>query len=132
MKRRRAREYALQLLFQNDFTTMGELDYAHFWADKNEEDSVKEFARGIVEGTLKHLPEIDRAIMEYAENWAMDRMAAVDRNILRAGAYEILFVPDVPVKVAINEALEVAKKFSSQDSAPFINGILDRIAHKRK
>lgn len=108
------------------------IDYTGFWADKNEEAAVKDFARGIVEGTIGHLDEIDRAITAAAEHWAIDRMAAVDRNILRAAAYEILFNPEIPPKVAINEALEVAKKFSSQDSAPFINGILDRIAHLRK
>ena len=132
MKRRRAREYALQLLFQHDFAPGVEIDYAGFWADKNEEDSVKDFARGIVEGTLRHLEEIDRAIESAAEHWALGRMAAVDRNILRAGAYELMFAPDVPTKVAINEALEVAKKFSSQDSAQFINGVLDRIANRKK
>ena len=132
MKRRRAREYALQLLFQHDFAPGVEIDYESFWADKDEDDSVKIFARSIVVGTLAHIEEIDAAISAAAEHWEMGRMAAVDRNILRAGVYELMFAPDIPPKVAINEALEVAKKFSSQDSAPFINGILDRIANRKK
>ena len=82
-------------------------------------------------GTKFHEAKIDELIAQYAENWQLDRMAVVDRNILRQGVFELLWMADVPPKVAINEALEVAKKFSTQESSRFINGILDRI-HKEQ
>jgi len=129
MKRRRAREYALQMLFQRDFIA-AEDELARFWADKDEEPDVVEFANAIVRGTGLRLDEIDTAIKGSAEHWELERMAAVDRNILREGAYELLYSKDVPPAVAINEALEIAKKYSSEESAAFINGILDRIAKK--
>jgi N utilization substance protein B len=131
MKRRRAREYALQMLFQKEFTEAGS-DLAAFWGEKEEDEDVVSFANGIVRGTLENLAAIDGEIRNAAEHWVLERMAAVDRNILRAAAYEILYMEDIPPAVTINEALEIAKKYSSADSAAFINGILDRIAHKRK
>ena len=78
-------------------------------------------------GTREHQQKIDDLIRQFTEHWSLDRMAVVDRNILRQGIYELLWAPDVPPKVTINEALEVAKKFSTQESSRFINGILDRI-----
>lgn len=128
-KRRRAREYALQMLFQMDFVEPA-TGQAAFWADKKEEPEVIEFANAIASGARKNLERIDQEIQLAAENWSPERMAAVDRNILRAAAFELLFMPDIPPAVAINEALEIAKKFSALESAPFINGILDRIARK--
>jgi transcription antitermination factor NusB len=130
MRRRRAREYALQILFQIDFRgrQVSGNDFDDFWLDKNETGDVKKFAEEIVRGTIKSLDEIDSWIEKVAENWVLRRMAAVDRNILRLAAYEILYRKDIPSAVTINEAIEIAKKFSSSESAPFINGILDRLA----
>jgi N utilization substance protein B len=85
------------------------------------------FAEGLVAGVKEHQAQIDTMISQLAENWRLDRMAAIDRNILRLGAYEMLFCPDVPGKVAINEALELAKRYSTAQSSRFVNGILDRV-----
>lgn len=131
MKRRQAREYALQMLFQRDFIETEE-GRVSFWEGKDVDPEVVEFALRIVRGTREHLEEIDSTIKKYAEHWVLERMAAVDRNILRAGAYELIFAGDIPSAVAINEAIEIAKKFSSSESASFINGILDRIAKAEK
>jgi N utilization substance protein B len=130
MKRRKAREYALQILFQVDFTKkrIDSEDLEEFWSGKKESRSVKEFTEDIVRGTLNSIDEIDAMIERVTENWLLKRMAAVDRNILRFAAYEILYRKDIPSAVTINEAIEIAKKFSSAESAPFINGILDRLA----
>ncbi len=130
MKRRKAREYALQILFQSDFKEkkIDSKDLEEFWHDKKESKNVKEFTEEIVRGTLNRLEEIDTVIEKVAENWLLKRMAAVDRNILRFAAYEILYRKDIPSAVTINEAIEIAKKFSSTESASFINGILDRLA----
>jgi N utilization substance protein B len=130
MKRRKAREYALQILFQSDFKEkkIDNKDLEEFWHNTKEGKNVKEFTEEIVRGTLNRLEEIDTMIERVAENWLLKRMAAVDRNILRFAAYEILYRKDIPSAVTINEAIEIAKKFSSTESASFINGILDRLA----
>jgi len=96
---------------------------------KKANEQLKKFARELVSGTLGHLEEIDGMVQEAAEHWKMDRMAAVDRNILRFAVYEIIYRADIPAAVTINEALEIAKKYSSLESASFINGLLDKIAH---
>lgn len=131
MKRRRAREYALQLLYEHEFAD-GEPDIAGFFAERDEPREVVDFTSRIVRGTLGHIEEIDAAIRESSEHWVLERMAAVDRNILRVGTYELLFSPDVPPAVAIDEAIEIAKRYSSTESASFINGILDRIAKTKR
>ncbi|MBI5664149.1 MAG: transcription antitermination factor NusB [Nitrospirae bacterium] len=95
-----------------------------------EEDEVKEFTRDIAASTLDHRKDIDEIIKSAAENWSIERMAIIDRNILRAATYELCYRSDIPSSVAINEALEIAKKYSTEESAPFINGILDKIAHQ--
>ncbi len=127
MKRRRAREYALQLLFEHEFAD-GEPDVGGFFREKGEDPEVVKFTRRLVGGTLEHLDDIDAAIRRAAEHWVLERMAAVDRNILRAAAFEILYCPDIPAAVSMDEAIEIAKKFSSEEAAAFINGILDNIA----
>jgi N utilization substance protein B len=132
-RRRKARELALQLLYQLD--VQGEdnpqphLD--DFWLRHPVDREARDFAESLVRGTKTHEAEIDELIARYAENWELDRMAVVDRNILRQGIFELRWTSGVPPKVAINEALEVAKKFSTQESSRFINGILDRI-HKEQ
>jgi transcription antitermination protein NusB len=130
MKRRKAREYALQILFQVDFTEkkLDRKGLDEFWSDKNEKKEIREFAEELVKGTLEKLGEIDTTIEQLAENWLLRRMAAVDRNILRFAAFEILYRRDIPCAVTINEALEIAKKYSSSEAAPFLNGVLDRLA----
>jgi N utilization substance protein B len=130
MKRRTARECALQLLFQYDFTHKipDKRELAEFWSIRNEPEDIRNFSEEIFFGTLRHIDEIDRVIGRIAEHWHLERMAAVDRNILRLATYELLYRPDIPVRVAINEAIEIAKKYSSEESPSFINGILDRVA----
>ena len=92
----------------------------------------REFAARLIEGLHGHRAEIDGVIGEVAENWNIERMAAIDRNVLRIACYELLLCKDIPPKVAINEAIELGKRFSTQQSGAFINGILDRIRRERK
>lgn len=126
--RRKAREYALQILFQRDMMRGREtLDLEGFWAERNVTAQVRQFADVLVTGVLENLGEIDDLIRRYAENWSLERMAVVDRNTLRSAVYELLYLGDIPAKVTINEALEVIKKYGDVQSGAFINGILDRI-----
>lgn len=132
MKRRRSREYALQILFQLDLTgsEFNEDVWREYWEGNEEEDEeVKNFAYEIVKSTRENTDNIDKVIRKAAEHWSIDRMAVIDRNILRAATYELIYRKDIPPSVIINEALEIAKKYSTEGSAPFINGILDKIAH---
>ena len=131
MKRRRSRECALQILFQLDITgsEISDKVFSEFWESNNEDDAIKEFATAIVKATRENLTAIDDTIKKAAEHWVISRMAVIDRNILRAATCELLFRPEIPSSVVIDEALEIAKKYSTEDSAPFINGILDKIAH---
>jgi len=128
-KRRKARELALQLLYQLDLH--GELDpeshLPEFWNRHPVDVEVRMFTETLVRGTKLHQAQIDQLITRYADHWELARMAVVDRNILREGIFELLQIVDVPPKVTINEALEVAKKFSTRESTRFINGILDRV-----
>ncbi len=134
MKRRRSREYALQLLFQLELSeselTGAVLD--KFWEPLNEDEEVKSFTLDLVKSTLSHIDELDEIIQKCAKHWSLERMAAIDRNILREATYELHFRKDIPAQVSINEAIEVAKKFSTQESASFINGILDKISRNKK
>ena len=129
-KRTRAREYALQLLYQADVTrsASGEA-LEEFWLHHDVPLEVREFAGALVAGTLAHREEIDQIIARHANNWQIGRMAVVDRNILRMGAFELLYAEDVPPKVSLNEAVELAKRFGDEESSKFVNGILDTI-HK--
>jgi N utilization substance protein B len=130
MKRRRAREYVLQILFQLEITGSQLSDDVlnEFWKGKDEAQEVKEFTQSIVRGALEHIVSLDEIIKNAAEHWALNRMAVVDKNILRAAAYELVYRTDIPASVTINEALEIAKKYSTEESASFLNGILDKIA----
>lgn len=134
MKRRKARELALQVLFQHEFTGANSDDVPHETraAAGADIDELKGFARELIKGTIGHLEEIDRVIAEAAANWDLTRMAVVDRNVLRFAVYEILFRKDIPAAVTINEALEIARKYSTTESVRFINGLLDRVAHDHK
>lgn len=130
-KRTQARQIALQILYQIDITNEScaeTLD--NFWLREEErviDAEVKNFAAGLVKGVRDNLAEIDKNIASYATNWQIERMAVVDRNILRLGCYELLFHDDIPPKVSINEAVELAKKYSDTESGKFVNGILDKI-----
>jgi N utilization substance protein B len=130
MKRRKAREYALQFLFQLDIrkekpsVTL----FKRFWSEHEPDEEVRAFAEEIVKGTYKHLGKINDQIHACAKNWSLDRMSTVDRNVLRMAVYEILFRMDIPTSVTINEAIELAKKFGTEESGAFVNGILDSVA----
>lgn len=130
-RRRRAREYALQILFQLEYS--GEKpDITGFFKGQNEDPQVEEFTARLVNGAVEHLAELDETITSVAEHWDVSRMAAVDRNLLRLGTYELCYQFDVPPAVSINEYLEVAKKFSSSEAPKFINGILDKVARQKR
>jgi transcription antitermination protein NusB len=128
-KRRKARELALQLLYELDLRRDADPGEAleEFWRRQPAPDEVRSFTETLVRGTKEHQEKIDELITRFAERWDLDRMAVVDRNILRAGIFELLWAAEVPPKVAINEALEVARKFSTEESTRFINGLLDRV-----
>jgi transcription antitermination protein NusB len=130
MKRRKAREHALQILFlldiRNEKPSAAVLK--HFWHEYDVDDEVKSFAEEIVKGTYKHLPKINDLIHQCAKNWSLERMAVVDRNVIRMAIYEILYRMDIPTSVTINEAIEIAKKFGTEESGAFVNGILDKVA----
>jgi transcription antitermination factor NusB len=128
-KRRKAREVALQFLYQleqNGANDPGPFE-AEFWARHLVDEDTRAFASELVHGAKSRQLEIDKRIAESTEHWDINRMAVVDRNILRLAVYELLFEPGVPGKVAINEAIEIAKKFGTSESSRFINGVLDRI-----
>jgi transcription antitermination protein NusB len=130
--RRRARESALQALYQIDMTEGSPTDPGQaldrFWHSFHPASAdVREYTDQLVHGVIEHLGALDGAIAQASENWRVERMARVDRNILRIAVYEIRFLPDVPKVVAINEALEVAKRFGTEESSRFINGVLDKI-----
>lgn len=129
-RRTKAREYALQMLYQVD-VSRGEIQQIlqDFWTYHPVPPDVRTFADQLVQGTLAHRPEIDQLIASHANNWEINRMAVVDRNIIRMGAYELLYVEEVPPKVCLNEAVELAKRFGDEESSKFVNGILDTI-HK--
>src|SRR5271170_5237307 len=128
-RRSRGREVALQVLYQVEQNPgMPPEEIRRFIQRRLLEDKkLCEFTAGLVAGVKDNQIQLDTMISDVAENWRLDRMAAIDRNILRLGAYEMLFRPEVPAKVAINEALELAKRYSTAQSSRFVNGILDRV-----
>jgi transcription antitermination factor NusB len=127
--RRKSRELCLQMLFQADLGKQPVDEVRRtFWLGRGEvEREVKGFADDLFRIANDRAPDIDRMIEEHADNWRMDRMAAVDRNVLRAAVAELLGFPDTPRAVIINEAIEIARKFSSPESVNFINGVLDSV-----
>ncbi len=130
-KRTRSREFALQVLYQIDITHDSvDVALSNFWvahSDETIDDEVKIFTAEVVRGSIDGLVEIDRKIAQYATNWQLERMAVVDRNILRMGCYELMFREDIPPKVSINEAVDLAKKFSGAEAGKFVNAILDKV-----
>ncbi len=127
--RRKSRELCLQMLFQWD---MGKQTPEHvrktFWAERTEvEQETRGFADDLFQLAVERHPEIDELIQKHAQHWRVERMATVDRNVLRTGVAEFLGFRDTPKAVVINEALEIARKFSAPESVQFINGVLDSI-----
>jgi N utilization substance protein B len=152
-QRREARERAVQFLFQHDLNPPENLEeaLAHFWNSQRmlaianekgganwgqkvelpppsaEELATRLFSDKLIRGVLENRDEVDQRITQHAANWDLHRMAVVDRNILRLAIYEMLHRADIPPVVSINEAVDIAKKFSTEDSGKFVNGILDKI-----
>ena len=128
-KRTQAREIALKILYQIDIVgdePTKTIEDFFYYNDEFEKD-IKDFSQELILGTRENLKSIDNKISQFAANWELNRMAIIDRNILRLGCFELMFKPDIPAKVTINEAIELAKKFGGIDSGKFVNGIIDKI-----
>ncbi|MBL7197274.1 MAG: transcription antitermination factor NusB [Candidatus Omnitrophica bacterium] len=128
-KRTQAREIALKVLYQIDISHQEPTKATEDFFNYNQEflEGVKEFSIKIILGTIDNLEAVDKKIAEFATNWELRRMAIVDRNILRLACFELIHLDDIPSKVTINEAVELAKKYGGIDSGKFINGVLDKI-----
>jgi N utilization substance protein B len=129
--RRKAREVALQVLFQIDVSQV-DVDEAVelFWNNFEAPENVREFSTYLIKGTHSQLLEIDDLIKSCSENWSLDRMSKVDKNILRLAVFELVYCDDIPPKVTINEAIDLGKYYGSENSGSFINGILDALYTK--
>jgi N utilization substance protein B len=126
--RRKSREYAMQMLYQwqlggNTPEQVG----ASFFQERGADSEVEGFARDLFQNVVTNVDRLDQLVREHAENWRLERIAAVDRNILRVALCELLYHPETPPNAAINEALEIARRFSGEDSVKFVNGVLDAI-----
>jgi N utilization substance protein B len=127
-RRSRAREVALQLLFQYDLNPAIDRTVVEtFAAGRLHESAPAAFCLSLYDGVVTHLEAIDSRLAAAAENWRVPRMATVDRNALRLGAYELLYTPETPAAVVLNEAIELARRYGSQDSPGFVNGVLDAL-----
>jgi len=127
-RRSRAREVALQLLFMRDHNHNVEREaLERFVRNRLRDAAVQPFCLDLYDGVVSHLAEIDQRLGEAADNWRLPRMATVDRNVLRLGAYELLFTPDTPAAVAFDEVIELARRYGSAESSAFVNGVLDRL-----
>jgi N utilization substance protein B len=132
-KRTKAREIALKVLYQQDLLKgLSEEERLAFIRSQSGPRDVQSFSLELIGGTLEKRKEIDRIIADLAQNWIIDRMSVVDRNILRMAVFEILFRDDIPSKVAINEAVELAKKYGDKHSGAFVNGILDKVKTRKE
>jgi transcription antitermination protein NusB len=125
--RHQARERALQILFQYDIHGKPGVWLDEFWKPFKADEETKVFAERLVEGVLDKKKELDALIGKHATNWKVSRMPIVDRNILRAGVYELIWMDEVPAKVTMNEAIELAKSFGDDEASKFVNGILDKV-----
>ena len=115
------------MLYQYDISQQSSGLFDGFWSDKVVQDDIREFANILVDGVIKNVSMIDEKIRLSASHWSVDRMAVVDRNILRMAIFELLYIRDIPAKVTINEAIEIAKRYGVEESGSFVNGILDRV-----
>jgi len=130
-KRRRSREFALQVLYQIEITKQDAFQsFTQLRENFFSEEAEDEFSYRIVSGVMEHRREIDRMIEDCSENWRLDRMSIIDRNILRIGLFELLYCSEIPPKVTLNEAIDLGKRYGSEESGSFINGILDRIQNE--
>jgi N utilization substance protein B len=130
-RRSRAREVALQILFEDDVNPRATVaDMKSFVHGRLNSPELEEFCMSLILGVRRNQGELDEQLAQTADNWSVARMAATDRNVLRLGAYEILYT-DTPDRAAINEAVELAKRFGTAQSAQFVNGILDRFLHRK-
>ncbi|MGA3166708.1 MAG: transcription antitermination factor NusB [Terriglobia bacterium] len=126
--RRKSREYAMQMLYQWELGgNTPEQVGATFFQERGADSEVESFARDLFQNVVNNVDRLDQLVREHAENWRLERMAAVDRNILRVALCELLYHPETPPNAAINEALEIARRFSGEDSVKFVNGVLDAI-----
>ncbi len=131
--RRQGREFALQSLYLTDVSNITpEKALAGVLHGQEVDEKIQAFARRLTLGTIENRPALDDLIKKYARNWELERMAALDRNILRLGAFEMLHELDTPISVIIDEAVEIAKTYSTDDSGKFVNGILDKIKTERR
>jgi N utilization substance protein B len=127
-RRSRAREVALQLLFQRDHnSTVDRTAVERFVRDRLRDPDVEPFCLGLYDGVVTHGAEIDKRLAEAAENWRLPRMAAVDRNVLRLGSYELLYSTETPSAVVLDEAINLARRYGAADSPAFVNGVLDKL-----
>lgn len=125
--RRLARQLALQMLFQHEFQEQNPSWQEKFWASQSASPDVQAFTSSIVLGVITNQSEIDQIIREFSVDWTLKRMPVVDRNILRCSIYELLWEPDIPAMVTINEAVELAKRFADDEARKFVNGLLDHV-----
>lgn len=129
--RRKAREMVLNGLYYHEMTGIDSTSLLQHVANKKVLDKeIKEYATRLLEETMKNLNVIDKKLTKIIKNWDLDRVAVIDKCILRLATAELLFFPDIPVKVSIDEAVEIAKKYSTENSGGFVNGILDKIARE--
>jgi len=130
-RRTRAREVALQALFQEDLNPKNSLEnVGAFLASRLRDENLREFAKQLVLGVKRNQEELDALLAEKAANWSVSRMAATDRNLLRLGAFEIRYT-DTPDRVAVDEAIELAKRYGTANSPQFVNGILDKLIERK-
>lgn len=131
-KRRELREWAVQLAYQHDFNPPQNTErfFEAFWVDKKPGVKGRQFTEELVRGLIAHLEQVDEVIRRHAENWDIGRMAAVDRSIIRLAVYEMLFRPDIPPVVSINEAVMLAKIYGDPGAGKFVNGVLDQVRLK--
>ncbi len=130
--RRKSRELALQALYQGELAGQKDLlDFEEFCVHFQANKKAIPYAKKLLDGIQGKSDAINQLISKFAENWRLERMSAIDRNILRLAVYEVYYQDDIPTSVAINEAVEIAKRYSTDDSGPFINGILDSMAQEK-
>ncbi len=130
-KRRKARESTLQILFQLEFNDSDEEKvFRLYWKDKKATKDLKDYCRWLLRGVVAHRESIDKSIQSVSKRWRLSRMPVVDRNILRMAVFELQYEEDVEPAIVINEAIEIAKKYSGEQAATFINGVLDTLSKK--
>lgn len=130
-KRRKARECALQILYQLEFdNTRLEKTILQYWENKKASLPIKEYCNWLVKGIIAHQDEVDKRIQSTSRNWRLSRMGLVDRNILRIAVFELLYEKSIAPPIVIDEAIEIAKKFSGEEAAVFVNGVLDGVNRK--